>query len=397
VATEWRYIATRLNGDGTETFLDLDVPLSGVELTDAISAPGGMTATISPTQKRMKGPDGMPLFLEWSTAIYAERNGVIQPGSGILTRSTFTRGVWQIEVTGFCGYLKDRPYIGFGEHYVEVDTIDIVRDIWADVQAGDGCDLGFQIGPGGIQSEVSVGSVLTEPEYDPAGHGHMTLQANPYKLTMYTDHDLASNIDDLAGRSPFEYHESHSWSDDRTSIDHKLEFAVPTFGEHRTDLRFVSGENIIVPPELVRDGAEYANAALVVGAGQGNQAILSYQADLTTGRLTRVIAITEQQADLQDYADILGTLAIAARNHPVDIGEATIRQSDLAPLAKIQVGDEIFIQADEDWIKDASWYRILNKKTNPEDLGSVVVTLLRSDKALLQAITSNLERYDTPS
>ena len=40
---KWRYIASRLNGDGTETFLSYDVPISGCQVTDVLSGAGGIS------------------------------------------------------------------------------------------------------------------------------------------------------------------------------------------------------------------------------------------------------------------------------------------------------------------------------------------------------------------
>lgn len=48
----WRYIAQRLPGG---EFLDFDLPLTGVEVTTALSAPGGLTAAVPVEVARLHG------------------------------------------------------------------------------------------------------------------------------------------------------------------------------------------------------------------------------------------------------------------------------------------------------------------------------------------------------
>ena len=77
----WRYIASRLNGDGTETFLSYDVPLSGGQTTTALSGPGGINGTITPEIAALQDEYGRPILEPWSTAIYAEVDGQIRGGA----------------------------------------------------------------------------------------------------------------------------------------------------------------------------------------------------------------------------------------------------------------------------------------------------------------------------
>ena len=52
--SEWRYIASRLNGDGTETFLDFNLPLNDVSVQSSLSGHGGLDAKISPEVVALK-------------------------------------------------------------------------------------------------------------------------------------------------------------------------------------------------------------------------------------------------------------------------------------------------------------------------------------------------------
>ena len=61
----WRYFATRLNGDGTETLLDPDLPLEDVRIETVLSGDNALDGTIEPAYRRLLGPDGAPLLREW--------------------------------------------------------------------------------------------------------------------------------------------------------------------------------------------------------------------------------------------------------------------------------------------------------------------------------------------
>lgn len=50
--TEWTYLAQRLPGGA---FLDFDLPLTAVEVTEARNAPGGLTATVPVEVGRLAG------------------------------------------------------------------------------------------------------------------------------------------------------------------------------------------------------------------------------------------------------------------------------------------------------------------------------------------------------
>ena len=49
----WRYFATRLNGDGTETMIHPDLPIEEVEIEDVISGHNALSGTIEPTYSNL--------------------------------------------------------------------------------------------------------------------------------------------------------------------------------------------------------------------------------------------------------------------------------------------------------------------------------------------------------
>lgn len=157
---KWRYIATRLNGDGTETFLSYDVPISGCQVTDVLSGAGGISGTITPEVASLKDESGNPLFLPWSTAIYAEADGHIR-GGGILSGLEERGADLSLDAVSFTGYSNGMPYTG-RESYSNADPLDIVRHLWAHLQQAAQGNLALQLGD--ATTQVRIGKPDT-PEY----------------------------------------------------------------------------------------------------------------------------------------------------------------------------------------------------------------------------------------
>lgn len=373
--SDWRYIAQRLNGDGTATFLDFDVPLMDVEIEDVLSGPNGLSGTISPELARLKGSDGLPLFEEWSTAIYAENGGEIR-GGGILTHSGFEGKSWGLECSGFIGYAKEMPYTGGGANWVQTDTLDIFRAIWDHIQGEPGGDIGLEFSS--AKSGVLVGSELASEDYDPeGGSGGLTLQSQAYKLAYYADHNLESNLNDLAEQSPFDYVESHYWVGEE--IAHKIDFGVPTVGRRRDDLRFVIGENVFVKPQIDRAGEDYADEVYALGAGEGAKMIRG-RATRPRRRLRRVAVISNSSMRRVSQANAAAEREVAWRMNLDDLSSIVVRDTPHAPVGSFNVGDEIYLEGETGWIEVGGWFRILTRSIKPGEPGIMELSLARTDR-----------------
>lgn len=373
--SKWRYIAQRLNGDGTAEFLDFDVPLQDAEIEDVLSAPPGLSGKVTPEVARLVDGDGNPIFREWDTAIFAEKDGEIR-GGGILTHSGFNGSEWDIECSGFMSYPKDMPYTGPGVSYVETDTLEIVRAIWGHLQSQDGGNLGLEVDD--TLSGVLVGSELASSEYDPeGGPGGLTLQSQAYKLAWWQDHDLAANINGLAEDTPFDYHEEHYWAGEE--IAHRLRFGVPTLGVRRNDLRFVIGENVYVKPSIERDGEDFAEEVLVVGAGEGASMVRG-QATRARTRLRRVAVYADSSLRTVARANAVANTELRWRSSLDSITSVTVRDTEHAPVGSVDVGDEIHLQGPTGWIEADAWFRVLAIRIKPEVSGAMELTLARSDR-----------------
>lgn len=374
----WRYFATRLNGDGTETMLDPDLPLESPTVDDVLSGDSAINATIAPAYARLIGSDGQPILTEWGTGIYAENNGVVRAG-GILTKSTFAGPQWSLEVTGFTGYGRDMPYTGSGWYGVQVDPLDVVRIIWSHIQSQPGGNIGLELAY--TKTPVKIGTDLKQVSFDTQA-GPVSFEAGPYKLNWYNNHDLQGDVDSLAADTPFDYHERHYW-DEAGNLRHALDFGYPTIGRRRSDLRFVYGVNVFDAPSVDRDGSTYASGTMVVGKGDGGPATIYTIVEPPTrpaGRLRRIAVVEDNTLSSQAAVRARANAENQWRRSLDDITSVVVRDHPNAKLGAAQLGDEIYIEGPGDWIDVGMWVRITGISYQPESGNVAEYTIARTDK-----------------
>lgn len=377
----WRYLATRLNGDGTETVLDMELPVEDVQIEDVLSGDQSLSAKIEPAYTRLLGSDGRPILQEWATAIYAENDGDIRYG-GILVNSSIDGPVLDLETVGFTGYLRDMPYTGAGYKGVKVDGIQPVRVAWNHVQAQPGGNLGMVVADTTTGGKVLLGSTLAADEYDPEGSGlnGLELESQAYKFNIYTNHDLAGDIDDLATAVPFDYHERHFWKADGT-IGHALDIGYPAIGEKRDGLRFVFGVNVFEPPTIDRDGEIYASGTLVLGAGDGAQAKRSLVEPPTRpDRLRRIAVVVDDTLKSVKACTKRAEAENQWRKSLDDISSLIVIDHPNARLGAVKVGDTIRVEGQGDWQTWDLEVRVLSIAYEPANGGVAEYTVARTDK-----------------
>lgn len=360
----WRFIATRLNGDGTETPLDYNIPLTDPKITYDLSGPGQITGTITPETSRLQ-KDGRPLFLEWSTAIYAECDGHIR-GGGILTDLTEDGPSLAITAPGFTTYPAGQPYTG-SYSQVGVDPLVVVRHIWAHLQGKPGGNIGLQIDD--TTSTVRLGTTANPDD----------TESGPYVLAPWKTTDLGAVLDELAENTPFDYRIDHAWDGDQ--ITHQLVIGAPTLGARKTNLRFVVGENIFAEPGLAYGGKNYASGVLLVGAGEGRD-MIAQVAEQTPVRLRRIAVVEDKTITTKAKG-----LAAAETESKLRSGLADFTQDLVvtdhpnAPLGSYTVGDEIPVTtARKGWTNGQTiWVRILSLTLDP-DTGTTSITVIRPEK-----------------
>lgn len=377
----WRYFATRLNGDGTETFLDPDLPLEGVQIEDVLSGDQSLSGKIDPVYTRLIGPDGLPILMEWSTAIYAECDGAIRAGT-ILTDSGFDGPEWSLDCVGFTGYSRDLPYTGAGFQGVQVDPIDCARVIWSHIQSQPGGNIGLTLDSTTTGGKVKIGTTLKQVQFDTQS-GPVSFDAGPYKLSWYGTHDLGRNVDELANETPFDYHERHAWKADGT-IGHYLDIGYPKIGRRRNDLRFVFGVNIFESPQIDRAGDLYASGTMVLGAGEGPSMVKAIREPATRpgGRLRRIAVVTDDTIRTKSGAEKRADAENQWRKTLDDISSVIVKDHPNARLGAVQVGDEIRIEGQGDWMDVDMWVRVLSVAYEPDNGKVASYDVARVDKLL---------------
>lgn len=187
----WRYIAQRIDGEGNlGEFLDLDLPLSGVNIEEVLSGHNGLEGTITPEVERLKGPDGRPILEEWGTAIWAETPGGDIYGGIVEVIDTEGPNL-SVSCIDISGSMIDLPYIS-GAHFVNADPLDVFRHIWLHAQSQPGGNYGVNID--GTKSPIVIGGTLIRGEDFDIEGGELgdsaevaPIQASPSKFATNKD------------------------------------------------------------------------------------------------------------------------------------------------------------------------------------------------------------------
>lgn len=363
----WRYIATRLNGDGTETALDYNVPLTDAKVSTDLSGPGQITGNITPEVSRLQS-GGRPLFLEWSTALYAECDGLIR-GGGIIADMSEDGPALAITAPGWTAYPKEQPYTG-SYSQIGVDPLNVVRHIWAHLQSKPGGNIGLSIDD--TTSPIRLGT-KANPDDSETG---------PYELAPWKTLDLGTELDNLADSTPFDYRIDHAWAPGDT-ISHNLVIGYPRLGARKNGLRFVVGENVFTAPGLAYGGNSYASGALIVGAGEGRD-MIAQVAEQTPDRLRRIAVIEDKTITSKAKALAAAETESKLRSGLADFAQdLVVIEHRNAPVGSYTVGDEIPVTtAKKGWTNGQTiWVRILSITLDPPTGGSIL-TVIRAEKVV---------------
>lgn len=351
---EWRYIAAHMNGDGTETFLDYEVPLSNVSIQESLSGHGGLDAKIAPEILRLKTEDGKPIFVPWKTAIYAEASGEIR-GGGILTDLPMTGPTLDLDLVGHSGYFADQPW-PWEDKFDTADPLVIDRYLIEKFQTQESFDIGLRAAGAEKSKPVRLSQVVS-------GKNEL------YYIAVWQTTDLDRERTQLAEVGGYEWVVKHRWDDvDEEKIIHEIEYGYPQLGKRRTDLTFKVGVNIVDDPTVTDDGDEYASHALILGAGQGRKMVRA-EDSRKTDRLGRWTVVSDKSINKNDIARKRATSTLKALAGELDIVDLAVWNHDNAPMGSYHVGDEILVQSDEKggWSDfGALWFRILGINHQPE-------------------------------
>lgn len=359
----WRYIAVRVDGTGHDEVIHPDVPLTVPGLTDVLSGPPGFTGTVEARYAGLEANDDRPLFQEWNTAIFPERDGLIQPGGGIIRSAVpNNKGGLDIEVVGYSGYPDKTPYTEVRES-VKEDALDIYRHIWIHLQNQPNGNLGLTI------DDTKSGIRLGEPATAESNDG-------PYRLAWYLTKDLAQVIDDLT--QYFDYHETHFWQDGR--LRHHIELGAPLIGVRRDDLELVVGDNVWVQPSYASQNEQYATSVLTLGSGEGRDMVhATASVAAGDGRLRR-IALVEDKAIQEEKAALANSIRnLKSRNILPSVSTLLVREHPNAPISAIKLGDEYpFKDASNPWTNPNTYVRVVSRTIDPKRDDQATLTVVRS-------------------
>jgi len=329
-----RYIAQRVL---TGEVIDWAVPIATDGGTQELSAVGSLSGTVAPDTGAMRARDGRLVLEEWGTFLYEETDDEIRWG-GLVISSGWKGREWSVECAGFTTYATGTPFTGELVS-ASIDPVDVVRRIWADVQAGPDSDLGLTVvGP------TSTGVRLGTAE-------------DPYELVWYNTPDCGRELSDLAKDAPFDFTERHYWQGD--TIRHEFVIGYPRLGRRRTDLTFLQGVNITANIEPGIGGDDFANGVIGLGAGEGRGAVRR-ETSKRDGRLRRTKVLAAKDVTQEARLDAIIRDELQRRQSGASVASITVVDHPNARVGSWAIGDDILVTGELPWLgRYEEWHRII--------------------------------------
>jgi hypothetical protein len=401
-----------------------------------LDAADTFTVTLSPPRPDMMTPAGEPLLTEWRDACYLEEDGNIKFG-GILVASTFNGPAWQQSYMGFGGYPNGIPYEGANYTVTFREAMDVVRYLWAWVQAQES-SIGMTVTAAntGVQLGAELPSLpVTDVLGEPSRNGQSTLwishpdnfqagmvirvgdegttyvikslsnhvatltttlkgatsryytgapiaqvvSPTPFQLLWYNSTDIGNEIEQIRQEAVFDWRETHTWSDSATKagVSHRLDIGVPRLGSRRTDLRFTEGENIIQPATVTRDGTAYATRVVALGYGSGSATVRA-DVNARTGNLNRTYIYTDAALTTAARASAAGQKVLASMANIDAVTQVVVMNHPHAPFGSFFCGDDILVTLCTGWRNTSIWSRITSITQDPTT-NLMTLGLARSD------------------
>lgn len=177
-----------------------------------------------------------------------------------------------------------------------------------------------------------------------------------YELDWSDTPDVGQEIDSLAQEAPFDYVEHHAW--DGSEIRHTIEIGYPRLGRRRRDLSFVQGDNVVSVVTPSREGDDFANAVVGIGAGEGKGSLRRTTA-VRDGRLRRTTILSAKDVAAPNRLDAVIREELQRRQGLLQIDAVDVLDHPNAPIGSWSVGDDVLIQAELPWLGDVDlWCRI---------------------------------------
>ncbi len=378
----WRYHIQRAISD---VWLDRDAQLRTVNLEWALSGPGGLTAELDAISAEQIGIDGILMYDEWSTIIYAEEDDIIRWAGIVDSSADIGNGEREITAISFSGYPTGRIYTGELRFYQE-DGFDLIRMLWQLVQEDPQSDLGVILND--ELSGILIGSEDpgSKPEPNP-GEDAASYEARvvawqsainePYELNWWNTPDYGAEIDGLLADTSGEYVEYHSWVDsNKTGVKHNIDLYYMDAGSRRFDLRFVEGENVIVPPLPQRDGSTYANYVVALGAGEDRHT-LRHESGRADNRLRRDFVLPIKDTYSPSRLARESELALDAMQQIMKYDTVEVFDHPNANIGSWSLGDDIFLETHSGYEKISDWARVVGWSIETDNPDRATLKLVR--------------------
>ena len=121
-----------------------------------------------------------------------------------------------------------------------------------------------------------------------------------------------------------------------------MQLGYPTLGVRRTTMRFHTTENLAVLPALGLDDATYASEVLMIGAGEGREAITGHVPS-TPSRLRRVAVLADKSLRSRTAALTAAREELARRTPHGTFNDLVVVDSPAARIDELGPGDTIHI------------------------------------------------------
>jgi len=179
-----------------------------------------------------------------------------------------------------------------------------------------------------------------------------------WKVLAWDTPDCLDEIQRAIDAGHQEWVEHSYWNKSKTAIVKEIR-CQSTIGKKQRGLRFVEGENVIEQVTVEDDSADYANAIIAIGAGEGRDALRTTVAK-SDRRLRTLYVLDAKDVTKKDVLKRKAKAELKRRMVRQRVAGIRVRNSDLAQFGTFAVGDTIPISIARGWVgRKTLWRRIV--------------------------------------
>lgn len=170
-----------------------------------------------------------------------------------------------------------------------------------------------------------------------------------WKILWWDTPDCGTEVQNCLDEAGWEFVEWSGWNADRSKILKQIRL-VKRVGKVQTGLQFIEGDNITEKVVVETPGADYANAVLAIGAGEGKKA-LRYTAEVADGRRRRVHVLDAKNITKESVLKVLAQRELAWRSRPLRVTDIRVdARHPNAQRGTFDVGDTILVDCEVSWL-----------------------------------------------